>query len=211
MTRAAVRVSQPGRKLKRMLGVWLSPRSADHQLQTLRPVAEGRGLGSASRSGLRGLRRRYRDDRLHPCPRASARRHGKKGDLDDAAWDVPAAVSPANSTRSSTRTGVPSPSVRPVARIADRTEAEALIDDIGEGDIPPADKGYEYQRDPRQSRRAESLSRHSTQGQSQGNLRLLRPGLSAAKLGRAFLQPDQTVPRHRHPPRQRSQQLSGRR
>ena len=65
---------------------------------------------------------------------------GKKGMETMVAWDVPAAGLRAKSTRSST----PKVTLRLTGgQIADCAEAVALTDELGEGDILLADKGYD--------------------------------------------------------------------
>ena len=60
-----------------------------------------------------------------------------------AAWDVPAAGLRAKSTRSSTPKVAPFSLRLTGGQVADCTEAGALMDELGEGDILLADKGYD--------------------------------------------------------------------
>jgi hypothetical protein len=58
-------------------------------------------------------------------------------------------------------------------------------------------QGLRQQCHSRQNRRAKSLGQHPTEGQPQGNLRLLALDLPAAKPRGTVLQQGQTVERHR--------------
>lgn len=51
----------------------------DDLLQPVRPLAQGRGVGSATRYGIRRLRRSNCNDRLHLCPRPPAWCVGQQG------------------------------------------------------------------------------------------------------------------------------------
>ncbi|WP_234834569.1 IS5 family transposase [Sinorhizobium meliloti] len=86
---------------------------------------------------------RHRHDRLNLCPRSPARGHGKKGDGDDGG------MGRSRGGLTSKIHALVDAEGRPVnlrltgGQIADCTEADALTDELGEGDILLADKGYD--------------------------------------------------------------------
>lgn len=106
-------------------------------------MAKGRGLGPASRRGVRGLRRRHRHDRLLLCPRSPARGHGKKGDGNDGGMGRSSGGLTSKIHALVDAEGRPITLRLTGGQVADCRKAEALLDDLGEGDILLADKGYD--------------------------------------------------------------------
>lgn len=82
----------------------------------VRPLALGRGAGSASRRGLCRFRTRDLDDRFHMYPLPPARCDGQGGELEIPAWDVPEAASRAKFMPLSMLRVVRSHCARPVSR-----------------------------------------------------------------------------------------------
>src|SRR5690606_25321809 len=118
-------------------------RPTDNLLQSLRALAKGRGLGSASRSGFRSLRRRHRYDRFLLCPCPPARGHGKKGGGDDGCMGRSRGGLTSKIHALVDAEGRPVTLRLTAGQIADCTQGEALIEGLGEGDILLADKGYD--------------------------------------------------------------------
>ncbi len=90
----------------------------------------------------------------------------------------------------------------------DAPAAASLLEDLAPGATFIADRAYDTNaiRDLAAERGAWA-NIHFSRLDPQGQLRLLQLGLPPAKLGRALLQPDQTVPWPRHPLRPKTREL----
>ncbi|MNL51454.1 Transposase DDE domain protein [compost metagenome] len=66
-------------------------------------------------------------------------------------------------------------------QIADCTEADALTDGLGEGDILLVDKGYDSNAIRAKAAERRGLGQHPAEDKPQGLFRVLKLGLSAAE------------------------------
>ena len=110
-------------------------RASYDPLQPLRALAQGRGLGPPSRGDHQGLRRRYRDDRQLLCPGPSPWRRGKEGDQDDGCMGRSRGGLTTKIHALVDAEGRPVRLELSAGQAHDSTEAEGLLEPLGEGAI----------------------------------------------------------------------------
>lgn len=96
-------------------------------------------------------------------------------------------------------------------QVANCTQADALTDELGEGDILLADKGYDSDAMWVKATRRKVWTNIPPKTNRKGFFAFFAVGLSAKESGRALLQQDQTAPRHRNSIQQAPGKLSRRR
>ena len=96
-------------------------------------------------------------------------------------------------------------------QVADCTEADTLIEDLGEGDILLADKGYDSNAIRAKASERKAWANIPPKTNRTGTFVFSPWVLPAEKSGGAVLQQNKTLPRNRDPLRQTTGKLPGRR